>query len=97
MDELDLIKEMSVLKLEPGDILVLKYPQTLSLLQIEGIRHYMMKVLSKVGKEDTPVVILEGGLELEKLGIPNWKETIISIIEEEIMNGGRLRSIIEDI
>jgi hypothetical protein len=89
MDEERLIKEISVLKLEPGDILVLKVDAKLSVSQYEGI----MKQMKELTAGRVPIAILDQGMGLDKLSIP--KENIIDFIVEDLRKNGKLRRAIE--
>jgi len=74
-DPLSLIKEVAVLKMEPGDILVVKIDQKISSSQFWTIKTMLRKILKDSGKENQIVVLDESAdLEILKGGGQNEKE-----------------------
>ena len=57
-EKIDFIKSMKVLKLEPGDIIVLKSDQVLSMEMIKLLKDHVGKIT------ETKVLILEPGLDI---------------------------------
>lgn len=68
-DERNWVKNISTLKLEPGDALVIKTATRLSFNQIQSIQDNLKNLLKKMGKEGTPILILDQGFDIEKLQI----------------------------
>src|SRR5580765_1328361 len=58
-EQIRLIEHLPILKLEPGDVLVLTYPEMLTALQAEALREQMAEALPGF-----PAVVLSGGVQL---------------------------------
>jgi len=91
MDEVNLVKEISVLKLEPGDVLVLRVNQKLDERLCLAIRKNVSEILEKAGKKEFPIAVLQDGMDFDKFTLKGWKDIIISVVEEDIKSGGKIK------
>lgn len=87
-DERNLISSISSLKLEAGDILVVKTEIALSSRQAQSTKDNVRNLLRGIGKKDVLVLVLDRGASLEKVSLP--KEDIVDVIVEDIKNKGKI-------
>ena len=70
---IDLVQEIKILKLEPGDIVVLKYPGVLKKEIAERIMAHVNEIINEIIKEKNRTMILEDGMDLDVLRKKNGK------------------------
>ena len=68
LDTESIIEAVKIIRPKKGDAIVLKYPGRLSLEALENLKETFKKgALAKLGLLDTPIIILEEGLDIEIL------------------------------
>ena len=72
----ELIKELVKIGLEPGNILLVKTSKMLSSKQADKLSNYLKRILSLAKGEYIPIAILDGGLDVQVLHIPQRQEVI---------------------
>ena len=74
MDEIEFVKNMQVLEIKPGDLIVLRHPGNLSVNAYQQLRDSLVKAL-KSASYDNHVILLEEGIEIGAIR-QSEKETI---------------------
>jgi len=69
----NLIDTIEVLKIKKGDAVIVKCEGKLAQSVYARITKILKDVLTRMGKPDIPVIILDGGLEIEILRLKEGK------------------------
>lgn len=63
MDEIEFVKNMQVLEIKPGDLIVLRHPMRLSSHAHQQLTDTLRKILDEQGFNNR-IVVLEEGMEI---------------------------------